>query len=197
MKVAILIPRIHRNQTTRLLIKTINLIEALRPVLLTNFTCAVHRSLFNLFLNFVGGVGLEPTCPLGSGFTGRRANQIAQSTQNFRWFTRVPTSQWATTFALQGYLLLRFQMLAHCHINCFGSVLFLAWFQHSYKFIGHAGFGPAEPPDPKSGALPGWANVRWKSYLNGFRQILNYLRSIIFLWLHYLQGDLNPPCPRD
>lgn len=28
MKVAILIPRIHRNQTTRLLIKTINLIEA-------------------------------------------------------------------------------------------------------------------------------------------------------------------------
>lgn len=92
-----------------------------RPVSLTNFTCAVHRSLFNLVLNFVGEVGLEPTCPLGSGFTGRRANQIAQSTQNFRWFTRVPTSQWATTFALQGYLLLRFQMLAHCHINCFGS----------------------------------------------------------------------------
>ena len=61
---------------------------------------------------FVGGVGLEPTCPLGSGFTGRRANQIAQSTQNFRWFVRVPTSQWATTFALQGYLLLRFQMRA-------------------------------------------------------------------------------------
>lgn len=27
--------------------------------------------------------------------------------QNFRWFARVPTSQWATTFALQGYLLLR------------------------------------------------------------------------------------------
>lgn len=75
----------------------------------TNFTCAVHRSLFNLVLNFVGEVGLEPTCPLGSGFTGRRANQIAQSTQNFRWFARVPTSQWATTFASQGYLLLRFK----------------------------------------------------------------------------------------
>ena len=73
----------------------------------TNFTCAVRRSLFNLVLNFVGEVGLEPTCPLGSGFTGRRANQIAQSTQNFYWFTRVPTSQWATTFALLGYLLLR------------------------------------------------------------------------------------------
>ena len=78
----------------------------------TYFTCAVHRSLFNLVLNFVGEVGLEPTCPLGSGFTGRRANQIAQSTQNFCRFKRVPTSQWATTFALQGYLLLRFQMLA-------------------------------------------------------------------------------------
>lgn len=30
MKVATLIPRIHRNQTTRLLIKTINLIEAVK-----------------------------------------------------------------------------------------------------------------------------------------------------------------------
>ena len=38
--------------------------------------------------------------------------------QNFRWFVRVPTSQWATTFALQDYLLF---------------------------FLGHAGFGPATP----------------------------------------------------
>ena len=70
----------------------------------------MSREAMNYFI--VGGVGLEPTCPAGSGFTGRRANQIAQSTQNFHWFTRVPTSQWATTFALQGYLLLRFQMRA-------------------------------------------------------------------------------------
>lgn len=35
--------------------------------------------------------------------------------QNFRWFVRVPTSQWATTFALQGYLLLRFKCGPHCH----------------------------------------------------------------------------------
>lgn len=84
-----------------------------------------------------------------------------------------------------------FKCCPHCHTNlirtngelgpCFGSFLFLAWFQHSYKFIGHAGFGPAEPPDPKSGALPGWANVRWKSYLNGFRQILNYLQHNLSL----------------
>ena len=55
--------------------------------------------------------------------------------QNFRWFARVPTSQWATTFALQGYLLL-LKCGPHCHTNlirtngelgpCFGSVLFLA-----------------------------------------------------------------------
>lgn len=63
--------------------------------------------------------------------------------QNFRWFARVPTSQWATTFALQGYLLLRFKCGPHCHTNlirtngvlgpCFGYFLFLTWFQHSYK----------------------------------------------------------------
>ena len=92
---------------------------------------------------------------------------------------------------LQSYLLLRFKCGPHCHTNLIrtngvlgpwtGSFLFLAWFQHSYKFIGHAGFGPAEPPDPKSGALPGWANVRWKSYLNGFRQILNYLQHNLSL----------------
>lgn len=159
-------------------------------MLLTNFTCAVHRSLFNLVLNFVGEVGLEPTCPLGSGFTGRRANQIAQSTQNFRWFTRVPTSQWATTFALQGYLLLRFQMRAPLSYKfvCtngelgpfFGFVLFLAWFQHSYKFIGHAGFGPATR-GLWVRCSTNWANVRWKSYLNGFRQILNYLQHNLSL----------------
>ena len=131
-------------------------------------------------LYFVGGVGLEPTRPLGSGFTGRRANQIAQSTQNFRWFTRVPTSQWATTFALQGYLLLRFQMLAHCHINCFGSVLFLAWFQHSYKFIGVTGF------EPMTLCSQGKCSTRLsytpvKNYLNGFRQILNYLQHNLSL----------------
>lgn len=32
---------------------------------------------------FVGGVGLEPTCPLGSGFTGRRANQLLNPPKTF------------------------------------------------------------------------------------------------------------------
>lgn len=31
----------------------------------------------------VGGVGLEPTCPAGSGFTGRRANQLLNPPKTF------------------------------------------------------------------------------------------------------------------
>lgn len=88
------------------------------PVLLHLLHLCGTSQPFQLCL-LVGGVGLEPTCPLGSGFTGRRANQIAQSAQNFCRFTRFPTSQWATTFALQGYLLLRFKCLPNCHTKSY------------------------------------------------------------------------------
>lgn len=42
-----------------------------------------------------------------------------------------------------------------------------------------------------------FSELYMKSCLNGFRQILNYSAVIIVLCLHYLQGDLNPPRPRD
>lgn len=64
---------------------------------------------------------------------------IAQSTQNFRWFTRVPTSQWATTFALQGYLLLRFQMRAPLSYKFFQLVRVSC----PSIFMDLAGLGPA------------------------------------------------------
>ena len=59
MKVAILIPRIHRNQTTRLLIKTINLIEAVIPVLLHLLHLCGTSQPFQLCI-FVPLPGFEP-----------------------------------------------------------------------------------------------------------------------------------------
>ena len=85
---------------------------------------------------FVGGVGLEPTCPLGSGFTGRRANQIAQSAQNFCRFKRVPTFSVGYHLCVARLPAIAFQMRAPLSYKiirtngvlgpCFGSFLFLA-----------------------------------------------------------------------
>lgn len=41
----------------------------------------MSREAMNYFI--VGGVGLEPTCPAGSGFTGRRANQLLNPPKTF------------------------------------------------------------------------------------------------------------------
>ena len=78
----------------------------------------MSREAMNYFIVPVGG--FEPPKPKGTGFTDRGWSPTHQHRhKNFRWFARVPTSQWATTFALQGYLLLRFKCGLHCHTNKF------------------------------------------------------------------------------
>lgn len=90
----------------------------IRPVLLHLLhLCGTSQSFQLCLKSLVPASGFGPLKPYGEGFTVPCIWPLYKTgiSKTFVGLREFLLSQWATTFALQGYLLLRFKCGPHCH----------------------------------------------------------------------------------